>query len=343
MNIREIAERLGRRFKGEDDQEVSSVGGLREARSGEISFLSNRKYASLVKDSAASVIIVPEDWEGTSKASLIYSPNPDADFAQVAQWFAPEPWIQEQGIHSSATVAGDVKLGDGCSIGPNVVIEAGAVIGDHATIMAGVYIGAGVEIGANAYIHANATIREYTRIGNNFILHSGSVIASDGFGYAVDDQGVRTKIPQIGIVVIGDDVEIGACVAVDRARFGQTRIGDGAKIDNLVQIAHNVVIGEHAVIVSQVGISGSSMIGSRAILAGKVGVAGHLRIGDGAIIGGKAGVTKDVPDGQYMYGYPAIPFKDASRQRVMISRLPQLKARVDELEQRLQQLEKNDD
>jgi UDP-3-O-[3-hydroxymyristoyl] glucosamine N-acyltransferase len=339
MTLQDIAEKLGAGVEGPVNIEINSVAGLREARSGEISFLSNKKYASLVASSKASAIIVPEEWDGEAKATLIRMSNPDAAFAKVAEWFAPPPVVPVSGVHPSAVIADDVELGEGHSIGPNVVIESGAKLGANVTIMAGVYIGQGVTLGNDCYIHANATIREYSRIGNGFILHSGAVIGSDGFGYSVDEKGMRTKIPQIGIVVIGDDVEIGACVTVDRARFGQTRICNGAKIDNLVQIAHNVVIGESAVIVSQVGISGSTIVGAKAILAGKVGVAGHLHIGDGAIIGGKAGVTKDVPAGQYMYGFPAIPFKDASRQRAHVSRLPQLKARVDELEARLDKLE----
>jgi UDP-3-O-[3-hydroxymyristoyl] glucosamine N-acyltransferase len=230
-------------------------------------------------------------------------------------------------------------LGRDVSVGPHCVLESGVKVGDRSILYAGCYLGHGVTIGSDTKLYPHVTVREYCQIGSRNIIHSGTVVGSDGFGYTVDEKGVRTKIPQIGIVVIGDDVEIGANVTVDRARFGKTCIGNGVKIDNLVQIAHNVVIGEHAVIVAQVGIAGSAEIGAHSVLAGQAGVAGHVTVGEWVVVGGQAAVTKDVPPKMFVSGYPAMPHEKATRIHAHVMRLPQLKERVIELEKRLQALE----
>jgi UDP-3-O-[3-hydroxymyristoyl] glucosamine N-acyltransferase len=206
-------------------------------------------------------------------------------------------------------------------------------------ISANCVIGAGTVIGKDCFLYPQVSIREFTEIGNRVILHNGAVIGSDGFGYAVQKDGSRVKIPQIGIVVIEDDVEIGANVAIDRARFGKTRIGRGTKIDNLVQVGHNVVVGEHTVMCGQVGISGSSIIGSRVILAGQAGLAGHLEVGDGAVVGAQSGVMKDIPPGEFVIGSPALPHLQFKKMIAGNLFLPRLKEKFKELERRIRQIE----
>lgn len=341
LTLASIAEQLGRPFEGNGTIEIHGAAGLREARPSDISYLAIKKYRSHAENTLAGVVIVPESWDGNCQAALIRSPSPEADFSKVALQLAPPAHTPAPGIHPSAVIAEDAVLGEDVSIGPHVVIEQGVLIGRNATIMAGAYVGVHVQIGDDCYLHPNTSILDHCVIGHRFIMHSGSVIGSDGFGYSVNAEGIRTKIPQIGIVKVGDDVELGASSSIDRARFGCTRIGNGVKIDNQVQVAHNVQVGDHAVMVSGVGVSGSTIIGDRVILAGMCGVAGHLTIGEGAIVGGLAGVTKDVPAGKYVYGFPALPFDKASKIQAHVSRLPQLKERIEELEKRLETLEQN--
>jgi UDP-3-O-[3-hydroxymyristoyl] glucosamine N-acyltransferase len=235
-------------------------------------------------------------------------------------------------------VSDDAELGEGVCIGPLCVIEAGAVIGSNTVVSAQAYVGHQVRIGADSFLYPQVSVRESCVIGDRVIIHNGAVIGSDGFGYSVDDKGVRTKIKQIGMVQIGDDVEIGANVTIDRARFGKTSIGRGTKIDNLVQIGHNVTVGEDCVIIAQVGLAGSSSLGDRVILAGQAGIAGHLTIGDDAVIAGKAGVTKDVPPGDYIMGMPAVPAKVFKRNLAMVALLPKLKKRITDLEAQMRKL-----
>ena len=281
MKLSKIAEHIGGTIDGGSEVEITSVAGLKEASAGDISFLANPKYAAQVAETAASAVIVPIDWDRSVKCAIIRSENSDQAFAQVAELFYEKVPSAGAGVHPSAVVAASAQLGCGVSIGANVVIEEGVVIGGNTVIQANCVIGYKTVIGENCLFYPLVSTREFTEIGNNVIIHNGTVVGSDGFGYAVQEDGSRTKIPQIGKVVIEDDVEIGANVAIDRARFGKTKIGKGTKIDNLVQIAHNVVIGEHSVMCGQAGISGSSTIGSRVILAGQAGLAGHLEVGDG--------------------------------------------------------------
>lgn len=342
MKIIDLVEKIGGVLDGDGDVEIHGVAGIREAGAGEISFVVNPKYASLAASTKASVVIVSEDWSGECPAVLIRSKNPDAAFAEVATLFYTPVPAPAPGVHPTAVVADNVELGEGVCIGPMCVVEAGAKIGTHSVISAQCYIGHRVCIGENVFLYPQVSIREDSRIGNRAIIHNGTVIGSDGFGYSVDDKGVRTKIMQIGRVQIGDDVEIGSNVTIDRARFGKTIIGNGTKIDNLVQIAHNVVIGENAVIISQVGLAGSCSIGDRTIIAGQSAVAGHIRIGSDVIVAGKTGVTKDVADGEYMMGMPAMP---AAKYKRFVSApvlIPKLKARISALEKKMASLEDKD-
>lgn len=333
--LEQLAARLGGVIEGNGALTISGVAALKEAEDGDISFLANPRYSSQMQNTRASAVIVAENWTGTCAASLLRVAQPDKAFGEVAMLFAPAPVPRFQGVHPSAVIGKNVTIGNGVSIGPLCVVEDEAQIGDGTVLVGSVHVGYRVRIGAKCLIHPQVSLREYVQLGDRVILHDGTVIGSDGFGYAVDAQGVRTKIPQIGIVVIGDDVEIGANVTVDRARFGKTRIGKGVKIDNLVQIAHNVQIGDHAVIVAQVGISGSTSIGEKAILAGQAGVAGHLHIGAGSVIGGQSAVIKDVEPGSFIFGSPAVKHAEYMKAYALFLRLPEMRRKLADLEKRL--------
>lgn len=341
LKISEIAERLGAACEGDGTRVITGIAGIRDAGGGDITFLANRRYTADAVRTQAAAILVPKDWDQSTEAVVLRVDDPDSAFAEVARWFAPPAYEPPPGIHPSAVIADDVVLGLDVRIGAQCVVESGVEIGDRSILFPCCYVGPGTRIGVEARIYPQVSIREHARIGDRVIIHNGAVIGSDGFGYTVDKKGVRTKIPQIGIVEIGNDVEIGACVAIDRARFGKTVIGNGVKIDNLVQIAHNVVIGDHAVIVSQVGISGSTRVGKHAIMAGQSGVAGHVVIGDGAVVAARGGVTKDVPAGAFYSDYPAMPHNEARKKHAYIARLPKMKEQIAELEKRVKQLEED--
>ena len=340
MKLSEVAEKTGGRLEG-CDVEIHGVAGISEAGEGELSFIANPRYAAEAAVTKASAVIVSEDWSSACPASLIRIKNPDEAFAKAAAFFYMPPPRPPTGIHPTALVAPDAELGKNVSIGAFCVIESGAKIGDDTVISPQCYIGRKVVLGENCWLYPQVSLREEVRVGKRTIVHNGTVIGSDGFGYSVDDQGIRTKIPQTGIVEIGDDVEIGANVTIDRARFGKTSIGHGVKIDNLVQIAHNVVVGDHTVIVSQAAIAGSTHIGSKVIIAGQVGIGGHLHVGDGAVIGATAAVSKDVEAGAYVLGTPAMPAAKFKRTQANILLLPKLKVRVAELEARIRKLEEH--
>ncbi|MBC8206304.1 MAG: UDP-3-O-(3-hydroxymyristoyl)glucosamine N-acyltransferase [Kiritimatiellales bacterium] len=332
MKLLELVEKIGGTLEGDGNIEIQGVAGIREAASSQISFMSNPKYASQAAATQAGVVIVSEDWTGECPAALIRTQNPDAAFAQAATLFYTPVPAPEPGVHPSAVVADDAELGEGVCIGPLCVIEPGVKIGAQSVISAQCYIGRQVTIGTDSFLYPHVSVRESVIIGDRTIIHNGTVVGSDGFGYSVDSDGVRTKIPQIGSVKIGNDVEIGANVTIDRARFGQTTIGNGTKIDNLVQIAHNVTIGENAVIIAQVALAGSCSIGDRTIIAGHAGVAGHIKVGNDVVIAAKTGVTKDVEPGQCVMGMPAVSESQYKRSLASVALLPKLKKRLAALE-----------
>ena len=338
LSVAEIAGRLQGRVEGNPEAIITGLAGIREAGEGDLSFVANSRYMAFAATTKATAVIVAEDWGRPCSATLIRVKNPDKAFAETAAWFTPPAVVFKSGIHPAAIVADCAKIGHNVFIGPYCVIEPDVVIGDGCVIYAGCYIGHGSTIGEDCKFYPQITIREYARIGKRVIIHSGTVIGSDGFGY-VQEGASRKKIPQIGIVVIGDDVEIGANVTIDRARFGQTRIGNGVKMDNLIQIAHNVTIGDNCVIIAQVGISGSTSIGARTILAGQVGVVGHLEIGSDVIIGAQSGVSKDIPSGVFVTGSPAIPHERFLKNHAHLMRMPDLKEKVTLMEERLAKLE----
>ncbi len=332
MKLAYITEKLGGTLSGDGTLEISGVSSLTEAVAGDLTFLANPRYSAAVKETGAAAVLVAKDWKGVCPCAVIRVENPDRAFADAALMLSPPPVSFAPGVHPSAVIGEGVTLGDSVTIGPCCVIEPGASVGDRAVLVAGVYVGHGAVIGADARLYAHVSIRERCILGDRVIVHDGAVIGSDGFGYTPDQQGVWQKVMQLGIVEIGDDVEIGANVTIDRARFGKTLIGDGVKIDNLVQIAHNVQVAEHSVMASQVGISGSTRIGRHVQLGGQAGVAGHLQIGDQAVVGAQAGVTKDVASGTFVSGYPAMEHRKATKMHAHLMRLPELKEKIKALE-----------
>lgn len=334
LTVAEIARQLGGELVGSGTAVITGVAGLREARPGDLSFLVRSRYRDALRTTAASAVLVPLDGPNEAPCDLIRVPNPEAGVTQIAQQlYRPLP-PPEPGIHPTAVVHPTVRLGQDVFIGPHVVLEAGVTIGARTMIGAGCVIGTETSIGADCRIYPLVTVRERVRIGNRVILHSGAVIGSDGFGYVRRGEAWE-KIPQLGTVEIGDDVEIGANTTIDRARFGRTVIGQGVKIDNLVQVAHNVIIGDHTAIAAQAGLAGSAGVGRGVQIAGQAGVTNHVTVGDGATIGGQAGVTKDVPPGTFVSGYPAIRHDLARKLHAQVMLLPELRARVAELEKRL--------
>ncbi len=340
ITVAELAKKLGASFDGDGSLVIHGVAGIREAEPGEVTFIAHPRYAPHLARTRASAVIVGKAWDKPVPApAVIRADDVEKAFTAAAVLFMPPPVVIRPGIHPTAIVAEGVTLGKDAHVGPYSVLEPGVRVGDRSVISAGCYLGHGVTVGQDSKLYPHVTVREHCRIGDRTIIHNGTVVGSDGFGYAADKQGVRTKIPQIGIVVIGNDVEIGANVTIDRARFGKTRIGNGVKIDNLVQVAHNVIIGDHAVLVAQVGIAGSSIIETKAQLGGQAGITGHVVIHEGALIGAQSGISKDVPPGTFMFGSPAVPMKEFSEYQAHVHRLPELKKRVAELEKRLKELE----
>ena len=333
LTLQEIAKLCGGELSGDPRSEISGAASLDDAVEGEIAFYNNPKYMPRLRKTRASAVFVPKGFSEQSSAAQIRVADPSKAFEQVVLKLAAKPISFPAGVHPSAIVDPTAKIGARVSIQPHAVVEANVTIGAETVIGAGTYVGHETEIGSGCMIYPNVSIRERTKIGSRVIIHSGAVIGADGFGFEFKD-GRQRKIPQIGIVQIDDDVEIGANTTIDRARFGRTWIQDGVKIDNLVQIAHNVVVGKHTVIAAQAGISGSVRVGERVSMAGQVGIVGHATIGDGAMIAAQSGVSKNIPGGVW-FGYPAVPFEEAKKQFAWIHRLGRLFERVKAIEKKL--------
>ena len=331
MKLKEVAKQTGGRIIGDTDVEISGVSGIEEAKHGDIAFIAHRTKIPPVSSINASAIIAKEEIKGLS-ASILLVDNPQLAFARVLEIFHKKPY-RPQGISNKAVIGNNVNLGENITIHPYAFISDNSVIGANAVIFPNVYIGDSVVIGDNSIVYPNVTIREGVKIGRKVIIHSGTVIGSDGFGY-VNEEGKHHKIPQVGGVIIDDDVEIGSNVTIDRATTGNTLIGCGTKIDNLVQIAHNVKIGKHCIIVGQTGISGSVEIGNNTVMGGQTGVRDHVKIGNGVMIGAGSGILHDIPDGQIFSGYPAIPHKKWLRAQGIYSKLPEYIKRLHKLEKK---------
>jgi UDP-3-O-[3-hydroxymyristoyl] glucosamine N-acyltransferase len=336
--LSEIAKLIGGELCGDGNTLIRGICGIKEAKPGDLTFVANSKYLPLIKETRASAVITAEDVVNARKP-IIRTNNPSLAFAKLVSIFAPVAEAHPRGLSPQAILGKKVKLGTGVAIQAFVVVEDEAEIGDRSILYAGCYVGRKSRLGNDCVIYPHVTIRENVEIGHRVIVHSGTVIGSDGFGFATV-QGVHHKIPQIGTVVVEDDVEIGANVTIDRARFEKTTIGKGTKIDNLVQIAHNVTTGQNCILVAQAGISGSTVLGNNVVLAGQAGVVGHITIGDNVMVGGQAGVTKSVPSNSSVWGLPAKPLARAKRVNAAMQRLPELHQTVEEMRKRLQALER---
>ncbi|MBM4163879.1 MAG: UDP-3-O-(3-hydroxymyristoyl)glucosamine N-acyltransferase [Lentisphaerae bacterium] len=340
QTVAQLAAWLKGSVEGDATEEIAALSALDDARRGDVSFLSNPRYEQLMAHTQASAVLVGADWQGVwSCRALIRVDNPNKAFATLAALFCPKPVTRQPGIHPTAVLGEGVSIGRDVFIGPYVVIEDQARIGDRTRIDAQCWIGAHARIGCDGLIYPQVTVREGCLIGDRVILHSGVRIGSDGYGYSVEqDAGgsVRVeKIPQMGIVELGDDVEIGANTTIDRARFGRTRIGHAVKIDNLVQIGHNVQVGDTTGIVAQTGVAGSVKIGSGVMIWAQAGIAGHITVGDRAQIGPQSGVSKDVPPGEFVIGAPAQSKRAFVATLAMPRQIERLKAQVDDLGARL--------
>ncbi len=336
-SLREIADLVEGELIGDPDIIIKGILGFEDAGPEEITFVGSPKYIKRINETRAAAIIAPPEIREAEKG-LICAANPYLAFARVSTLFhaVPRP---VPGISDRAFVGDDFKHGKDISVSPGVVIGNGVAVGDRVALMAGVVLGDSVVIGNDALIYPNVTILERCRIGNRVIIHAGSVVGSDGFGF-VPDGDRYFKIPQVGIVRIDDDVEIGAGNTIDRATFGATWIKRGVKTDNLVHIAHNVAVGEDTVIVAQVGMAGSATLGSHVTIAAQSGVAGHITIGDNVTVGARSGVVKSVPAGHVVSGYPDMPHNTWLRSSVMIPKLPEMGKKIKELEKRIISLEK---
>jgi UDP-3-O-[3-hydroxymyristoyl] glucosamine N-acyltransferase len=337
----EIATYLGGKVSGDKSLKIKRICGIEQAQLGDLTFVANPKYAGFLSTTKASAAIVGEDVK-MERLSLILHPLPYFAFCKALELFHPQAKKYQPAIHPTAILPKKRQIAKDIHIGPYVVIEDGVDIESGVTILAGSFIGARTSIGQNSFIYPRVVLREDTIIGRNVIIHSGTVIGSDGFGY-VKNKGIHHKILQVGKVVIEDEVEIGANVTIDRATLGETRIGKGTKIDNLVQIAHNVIIGENTLIVAQVGISGSTKIGNDVAIAGQVGLVGHIEIGDRVVIGAQSGVRKSVKSDTVIFGYPAREIHRSKRIEACISQLPEHFKRITQLEKKIKGEAKKED
>lgn len=339
MKLIELAEQTGAQLEGGDtDAEISSAAGLDEATTGQVTFLSNPRYTPRVQTTRASAIFVAEGVEVGRDIAVLRARDPYLAYTRALRLFHPEPAF-EPFVHSTAVIDSSAQIGEGVWIGAHVVIGRNANIGNGVRIYPNATIYDAVSIGSDSVIHAGVSIREGAQLGERVVVHNNVVIGSDGFGYAKDEEKRWLKIPQAGVVIVEDDVEIGAGTTIDCASVGETRIARGAKIDNLVQIGHSCTVGEDALICAQVGLAGSSHIGRRVILAGQAGVAGHLTIGDDAVLTAKSATSHNVEPGKMISGIPAFDNRDWLRSTAAFRRLGEMQRTIRLLETRLAALE----
>lgn len=339
--VKEIAHFISGEVVGDGNIRISGVSGIKEAGDGDIAFILNEKFSQLIDTTKASCVVAPKSVRSDACRSMILVDNPSIAFSKIINAVYPDRIPHPKGVHPSAVIAKTAKVGRNVGVGPYVVIEDGASIGDGTVIYPLSYIGKNSKVGNDCIFYPNTTIREEITIGDRVIMHPGCVIGSDGFGYDTKPDGSHVKIPQMGTVVIEDDVELGSCVTVDRARFNKTVIGKGSKIDNLVQIAHNVIIGPYCLVAAQSGISGSCELGRNVVMGGQVGLAQHIKLGDFVMVGAQSGVTKSFPQPKTILfgGIQARPIDKAKEILGIIGLLPRLYERVKILEAKIKELE----
>ena len=322
LKLSEVAKLVGGELVGDGRLVITGVSGIKEAEEGDITFLSNDRYLAFLNETKASAVVAAPEVV-SDKKPLIRLKNPSQAFSKIVTYFFPEAEEVFSGIHLTAAIGAGVKMGKNVAIGPHAVIEDAVEIGDGTVLGAGVFVGRGAKLGQACRLYPQVTLRSRVEIGDRVVIHSGTVIGSDGFGYETVE-GKHLKIPHLGSVTIGDDVEIGSNVCVDRGRFKNTRIGRGTKIDNLVQVAHNVIIGENCLLVAQCGISGSTVLGNYVIVAGQAGLIGHIELGDEAVVAARSGVSKSIPPKTTVLGEPARPIQEQRRLFALIARLPEM-------------------
>lgn len=333
--LAEVAEFIGGHLEGEGDILISGATNIEDAKPGDITF-AVPPHLDKAAASAAGAVIIPEDAEGFSKP-LIRVPNPRAAFAKLLELFTPSVKV-ERGVHPTAVIGKNVQIGDNVAIMPYVVLADNVVVGDNCVLYPFVYVGQDSVIGSDTLIYANVAVRERSQIGCRVIIHSGASIGSDGFGF-VTTGGKHHKVPQVGNVIIEDDVEVGANTAIDRAATGSTIVRRGTKIDNLVHLAHNVVIGEDCFLVAQTGIAGSTKVGSHVTFAGQTGTTGHITIGDNCVFAARAGIIGNIDPGSFYAGFPARPHKEWLKNEATLRKVPDLLKKVRDMEKRLAELE----
>jgi UDP-3-O-[3-hydroxymyristoyl] glucosamine N-acyltransferase len=339
MKLQELAERLECRLEGEPGVEIHGVAGIEQAGPGEVTFLANRRYTPNLSTTRASAVFVEDGVDvvrepGALALAKLRTSNPYLSFAKAIELFYEAPKYAP-GIHPAAVIANSARIGAGAHVGPYCFVDEDVVIGENAVLHSFVTIYRGARIGATFFAHAHAVVREFCRIGDRVILQNGVIIGGDGLGYAKKPDGTWYKMMQSGPTVLEDDVEVQANACIDRATVGETRIGRGTKIDDLVLVGHASKVGGNSMLCGQVGLAGSTRIGENCILAGQVGTAGHLTVGDGAVITAQSGVPNDVPERALYSGYPAVENREWLRMMAALRRLPELQKRVGELEERL--------
>lgn len=334
MRLSELAERLGgRAVEGDGSIELSGVAALEEGGPEDLGFVRSPRHADRLAGSRVGALIAPEGVVAGDRP-LLRSPQPSLDFARAAELLVPRR-RPPPGVHPAAVIAADAQVDPGAWVGPGCVVGAASQVGARSILHANVSVGENVQVGADCELHPGVVVREGSRIGDRVSLQPGVVIGGDGFGYEFDEQGHFEKVPQLGHVVLEDDVEIGANSCVDRGRLGATRIGRGVKIDNLVQVGHNCVVGAHSALVAQVGLGGSTVLEERVFFMGQAAAAGHLRVGAGCFVAGRAAVVRDAPAGSRLWGNPAQPERGWHRSMAWFRRLPELARRLRALERRL--------
>ena len=333
--LKELAEFVGGEVFGDGDIAIIGISGIKDAGEGDITFLANPRYAKQLSSTCASAVIA-DSFAKEYNLPVLAVNNPYLAFSKILNLFNQKP-LTLDGIHQSAVISCTALVGDSVSIYPNVYIGEKAKIGNRVTLFPGVFVGNDAEIGDDTIIYANVSIREGCKLGKRAIVHCNAVIGSDGFGF-VKEKNRYEKIPQVGIVRIEDDVEVGASVTIDRATMGETVVGEGTKVDNLVHIAHNVKIGKDSIILAQVGIAGSTQLGDRVTLAGQVGVVGHIKIGNDVVVGAKSGISKDLPDKTFISGIPGIPHKEWLKSQAVFPKIPEMKRELKKLKEDIEKL-----